>query len=150
MLLWAASSMVACGQEDSARATSSGGEFDTTTTDGTTAESVTLTTSISVGDTGTETRAGTSSSDSTSTFDTTMGETDDAGETELETDDTGEPEPAAPGQPASQLVSSGTQMSSPSYTMVYTLGQPTALQSTHSSPSYSVRGGLIGANGSPP
>ncbi|MCX4246714.1 hypothetical protein [Paraliomyxa miuraensis] len=62
---------------------------------------------------------------------------------------TGEP-PLLPGQTQSQLVSSGRVMSSRGYSMVYTLGQPTALQSTHVSSNYTLQGGLVGANGSPP
>lgn len=55
-----------------------------------------------------------------------------------------------PGQPASQLVSSGERASSRSYSVVYTMGQPSSLQSTHQSSNYTLHGGLIGANGSPP
>jgi hypothetical protein len=77
--------------------------------------------------------------------DSTSGE-DETGENE--TDETGEPEVV--GQPSSQLVSSGGRATSESYTIVFTFGQPSQLQSTHDSPSYRVRGGLIGANGSPP
>lgn len=65
------------------------------------------------------------------------------------TDTTGEP-PGLPSQTQTQLVSSGQQMSSPNHTMVYTIGQPSQLQSTHVSPNYLMQGGLIGANGSPP
>lgn len=86
----------------------------------------------------------TSVDDSTSGGST--GDDDDAGETETST--TGEP--ATPGQPTSQLVSAGARATSESYTVVFTLGQPSALQSTHASPSYRLQGGLMGANGSPP
>lgn len=65
-----------------------------------------------------------------------------------ETGTTGEP--LLPGQTVSQLVSAGTRTSSRSYTLVHTLGQPSALQSTHVSPGYRLQGGLVGANGSPP
>jgi hypothetical protein len=56
----------------------------------------------------------------------------------------------APGQTLNQLVSAGERTSSRSYTLVYTFGQPSSLQSTHQSTNYSIQGGLIGANGSPP
>jgi hypothetical protein len=49
-----------------------------------------------------------------------------------------------------QLVTAGTRSTSPGYTLVYTFGQPSQLQSTHTSPGYTLRGGLAGANGSPP
>jgi hypothetical protein len=55
-----------------------------------------------------------------------------------------------PGQTQSQLVSSGRTMSSTNFTMVYTLGQPTQTQATHTSTNYRLQGGLVGANGSPP
>jgi hypothetical protein len=53
-------------------------------------------------------------------------------------------------QTVAQLVSVGQRAASSSYTVVYTFGQPSPLQSTHQSANYRVRGGLIGANGSPP
>ena len=55
-----------------------------------------------------------------------------------------------PGQTMSQLVSAGERTSSRAYTLVYTLGQPSSLQSIHQSNNYSIQGGLIGANGTPP
>jgi hypothetical protein len=55
-----------------------------------------------------------------------------------------------PGQTASQLVSAGGRSTSQSYTLLYSVGQPSQLQSTHESASYRLRGGLVGANGSPP
>ncbi len=71
----------------------------------------------------------------------------DTGTTDT-TDTTGDPPSTA--QTQSQLVSSGQVMSGSRFRMVYTLGQPTQLQSTHSSINYTMQGGLIGANGSPP
>jgi hypothetical protein len=40
--------------------------------------------------------------------------------------------------------------SSANFRMVFTLGQPTQSQGTYTSPGFKLRGGLIGANGSPP
>jgi hypothetical protein len=57
---------------------------------------------------------------------------------------------AIPGQTMNQLVSAGERSTSRSYVLVYTFGQPSALQSTHQSSNYRIQGGLIGANGSPP
>lgn len=57
---------------------------------------------------------------------------------------------AVPGQSMNQLVSAGERAASRNYTLVYTFGQPSSLQSTHQSPNYRIQGGLIGANGSPP
>jgi hypothetical protein len=52
------------------------------------------------------------------------------------------------GPPASDFVSSGNVSESNSYRLVWTLGQSTSNQSTSTSPSYRLQGGLIGANGS--
>lgn len=71
-----------------------------------------------------------------------------AGETEGTTT-TGGPQ-ALPGRTVSQLVSSGDRSTSQSYQLSFTVGQPSQLQSTHESASYRLRGGLVGANGSPP
>jgi hypothetical protein len=104
---------------------------------------------------------GTDSSAITFSMDTTQGSTavvDDTSASATATDDTttttsddtttgGE---VFAGQSISQLVSSGERTSSRAYTLVYTLGQPSALQSTHQTNNYSIHGGLIGANGSPP
>ena len=65
-------------------------------------------------------------------------------------DDTTTGEEAIPGQTMNQLVSAGERSTSPNYTLVYTFGQPSSLQSTHQSTSYTIHGGLIGANGSRP
>jgi hypothetical protein len=81
---------------------------------------------------------GTSSTGSTGPADSTTG------------DDTTTGGPATPGQTVNQLVSAGERTSSTSYTLVYTFGQPSSLQSTHQSTNYRIHGGLIGANGSPP
>jgi hypothetical protein len=72
-----------------------------------------------------------------------------AGETETTSATTGGME-VAPGQTASQLVTAGDRSTSRSYVLVFTVGQPSQLQSTHESASYRLRGGLVGANGSPP
>lgn len=135
----------ACG-EDSAVATSSAG-IDTLETGTDTEGAVTLTTSVSASDSGTDTREPTdgTASDSTS-LDTTVGDTGDTGDT----DDTTDGEPAMPGRSMSQMVSAGERAMSESYTTVFTVGQPTKLQSTHTSANYRMQGGLIGANGSPP
>lgn len=58
--------------------------------------------------------------------------------------------PVPPGPPGNETVSAGDVMRSPSYKMVFTLGQPTQNQSKTTSPSYRMQGGLIGANGSLP
>lgn len=52
--------------------------------------------------------------------------------------------------PATELVGAGTKASSPSFTAVYTLGQPTLNQATGTSPSYRVQGGVVGATGTLP
>jgi hypothetical protein len=54
------------------------------------------------------------------------------------------------GGPATETVSAGEVSSSPSYRMVYTLGQPTQNQGKTTSPGYRMQGGLVGANGSLP
>ncbi|WP_437877966.1 hypothetical protein [Sorangium sp. So ce513] len=60
------------------------------------------------------------------------------------------PEVADVGRTASDVVSAGQVVRSPSYRMVFTLGQPTQNQGKTSSPSYRMQGGLVGANGSLP
>lgn len=62
----------------------------------------------------------------------------------------GEPEVADRGVAASDVVSAGQVVRSPSYRMVFTLGQPTQNQGKTTSPSYRMQGGLVGANGSLP
>lgn len=51
---------------------------------------------------------------------------------------------------AADMVSAGNTARSPSYRMVFTLGQPTQNQGKTTSPSYRLQGGLVGANGSLP
>jgi len=82
----------------------------------------------------------------TSTGTTTTGDTDTTTTGDTDTTTGGE----APGQTQSQLVSSGERASNRNFTLVYTFGQPSSLQSTHTSPNFRLQGGLIGANGSPP
>jgi hypothetical protein len=55
-----------------------------------------------------------------------------------------------PGHTAMEFVSGGQFMKSANYSMVYTVGQPTQIQTTTKSPSYQMQGGLIGATGSLP
>ena len=62
----------------------------------------------------------------------------------------GRPEVADRGVAASDVVSAGKVVRSPSYRMVFTLGQPTQNQGKTTSPSYRMQGGLVGANGSLP
>lgn len=54
------------------------------------------------------------------------------------------------GPPATETVSGGQYMKSANYSMVYTIGQPTQIQETTTSPSYRMQGGIIGANGTLP
>jgi hypothetical protein len=56
----------------------------------------------------------------------------------------------AGGVNATELVSAGHVAKSPSYRIVFTLGQPTQNQGKTTSPSYRMQGGLIGVNGSLP
>lgn len=62
----------------------------------------------------------------------------------------GRPEVGERGIGAGEMVSAGKVVRSPSYRMVFTLGQPTQMQGKATSPSYRVQGGLVGANGSLP
>jgi len=88
---------------------------------------------------------GTSSTGSTGpTVDDTATTTDDTTSTSTTGDE------VLPGQTMNQLVTAGERSTSPSYTLVYTFGQPSSLQSTHQSTNYTIHGGLIGANGSRP
>jgi hypothetical protein len=52
--------------------------------------------------------------------------------------------------PASELVGAGTKASSPNYSAVFTLGQPSLNQDTTTSPSYRAQGGVTGATGTLP
>ncbi len=54
---------------------------------------------------------------------------------------------AGKGAPGGSLVSAGDVVSSPKYRMVFTVGQSSPVQTTVSSPSYTLRGGVIGATG---
>lgn len=54
------------------------------------------------------------------------------------------------GPAAQDIVSSGEVSKSPSYKLVWTLGQSTQNQSKMSSAGYRLQGGLVGANGSVP
>jgi hypothetical protein len=114
-------------------------------------------TTIDFGD-GTSSTAGTSPTTSVTEPDSTAtdgGATDSAtgtataGDTEDTATTTGGVE-AFPGQTVSQLVTAGERSTSRTYVLVFTVGQPSQLQSTHESASYHLRGGLVGANGSPP
>lgn len=58
--------------------------------------------------------------------------------------------PPLVGPPGTETVSGGTVCESPSYRMVVTVGQPTTNQTTTTSPSYRLQGGLVGANESLP
>jgi hypothetical protein len=51
------------------------------------------------------------------------------------------------GAPGGSLVSAGHVISSPKYRMVFTVGQSSPVQTTVASPSYTLRGGVIGATG---
>jgi len=54
------------------------------------------------------------------------------------------------GPPATETVTAGEVCKSPSYKMVFTMGQPTQNQEKTTSTSYRLQGGLVGANGSLP
>jgi hypothetical protein len=58
--------------------------------------------------------------------------------------------PASAAGRATDTVSAGNTARSPSYRMVFTLGQPTQNQGKTTSPRYRMQGGLVGANGSLP
>jgi hypothetical protein len=60
----------------------------------------------------------------------------------------GEPQPT--GLPGTDFVSSGERATSPSYKMVFTLGQSTQNQGKTTSRGYRMQGGLQGTNGSLP
>ena len=52
--------------------------------------------------------------------------------------------PPTTGVPGKELVNAGTIMTSPSYELHMTLGQPSPLQGTHVSNNHSLRGGVTG------
>jgi len=58
--------------------------------------------------------------------------------------------PPDPGPPGNALVSAGDRVSSPSYTLVFTMGQSTQNQSKMTSQNYRLHGGLIGSTGNLP
>ncbi|WAS96684.1 hypothetical protein [Nannocystis punicea] len=83
--------------------------------------------------------------DATTTTTTTTTTTDP---TDTDTDGTtGDP---LVGKSITQTVNSGAVATSPSFRMIFTLGQPTQNQGVYTSSNFRLRGGLIGANGSPP
>lgn len=148
-MLLAAIFVSACGDDStSVDGSASATDGSTGSTESTSSPSTTLTTtSATVDDTG-ETQGPTTEPDTGST--STGSDSDSTATGTDETGTTGEPPEVLPGQTASQLVTAGTRSSSASFTVVYTLGQPSTLQSTHDSANYRLQGGLIGANGSPP
>lgn len=93
--------------------------------------------------------ADTTTTDATTT-DATTTSPDDSSSSDASSSDGTTGDPVLPGRTHSQLVNVGDSMSSASYQMEFTLGQPSQLQSTHNSANYRMQGGLIGANGSPP
>jgi len=90
-------------------------------------------------DTSTSVDASSSSSGNVDSSGTSTGETDSTTGTPME-----------PGHSAGQLVGAGQRMSTSSFSLELTLGQPSQLQSRHSSASYRMQGGLVGANGTQP
>lgn len=82
----------------------------------------------------------TTTTDTTSTTDTTATDTDTETDTGVE----------VTGRTVSQTVNAGHLVTSPNFRMVFTMGQPTQNQGTTTSPNFKLRGGLVGANGSPP
>jgi len=98
------------------------------------------------------TAEGTASADTTIDPDSSSDDssTDDSSTDDSSTDGTTGDPPNAGGRSQSQLVNVGGRMSSPGFDMIHTLGQPSQLQSSHSSTHYRLQGGLVGANGNPP
>lgn len=85
-----------------------------------------------------------------STTDTTSADTDTDTGTSTDTDTGTDTGTEVMGRSVSQMVNSGTVATSPSFRMVFTMGQPTQNQGVYASPSFRLQGGLIGANGNPP
>jgi hypothetical protein len=110
-------------------------------TDGTASATDITTTAPTTSGTTTE-GVDTTTTDTTSTTDTTATDTD----TDTETDTGVE----VTGRTVSQTVNAGHLVTSPNFRMVFTMGQPTQNQGTTTSPNFKLRGGLVGANGSPP
>lgn len=54
------------------------------------------------------------------------------------------------GHPGTEIVNGGQFMKSGKYSMVYTIGQPSQVQSTVKSDKYRMQGGIVGATGSLP
>lgn len=102
------------------------------TTDETTTEAITSSTGGSTGET-----TGGSTEGSTGTTTDTTGDTDSTTGAELV------------GRSQSQCVNAGEAVASENFRMVFTLGQPTTNQGTYDSPSFKLRGGLVGAIGEP-
>lgn len=138
---------LACG-DDSTAATASADDSGTTAiaeSSGSTGTSPT-TTIDETGSGSADTSGTTTTADTSGTAtDATTTDTDSTTDTDGTTGD-----PVLPGRTQSQLVGVGERMSSATYQMVFTLGQPTQHQSTHTSPNFRLQGGLVGANGSPP
>jgi hypothetical protein len=118
-----------------------------TTTDTTDASPITFSMTDSTGSNTTEVADDTASGGTSSSTGPTVDDTTTTGDDTTTTTTGGE---VIPGQTMNQLVSAGERTSSSNYTLVYTFGQPSSLQSTHQSPIYTIHGGLIGANGSRP
>lgn len=133
----------ACGDDTSV--TTAGPDSESTTGTDTTPSTITITTLDTTTDTPT------TGVDTTETASSTGPDSTSTGADSTSTgDDTTTTGPEVGGQTVNQLVSAGERSSSPNYTLVYTFGQPSQLQSTHDSTNYRIQGGLIGANGSPP
>jgi hypothetical protein len=149
--------LVACASGETVKTGSAGlGETSGQDTTGTDEGPVSLTTSISAGETDAETSIGTSADGSdTDGLDDTGAQEDTGSNDTGGLDDTGGESDdgyvaVGPGQADHQIVSAGTQATSESYIMIFTLGQPTKLPISQTSENHAMRGGLIGANGSPP
>lgn len=130
----------ACGDDNAVTSDSRG---DTST--GTETSSVTF----SMSDTTEASTTAVADSTATGTGTSSTGPADTSTSTTGDTDTT-TGGAAIPGQTMNQLVTAGERTSSTNYTLVYTFGQPSSTQSTHQSTNYTIHGGLIGANGSPP
>jgi hypothetical protein len=115
--------VLACGDDSSRPDTSSSGG-DTSGAGGATTSAGPTTTS------GPSTSSSTSSSSSSSTGGGEGGE--------------GGGPPPATGVPGKELVNAGETMTSPSYKLHVTIGQPSPIQNTPSSPNHQMRGGVTG------
>ncbi|MBZ5713761.1 hypothetical protein [Nannocystis pusilla] len=121
----------------------SSGDVPTTTQPPTTTEG-----GMTLGTEGTSTTASTTDDltvGTTATTDTsTTGDSTSTGDTD------GTTGAEVVGRTVSQTVNAGHLVQSPNFRLVFTMGQPTQNQGTTSSPNFKLRGGLVGANGSPP